>query len=385
VFIEGTTRHLSDESGRTRGFLKIGQDVTRRREAEAALRESEERYRLAAEAAGLGHWELIAETGKLLGDDAWRGHHDVSPNSQLDLEGYLEAIHPDDREALRRQVARALEEDDGYEAEYRVVLPDGSPRWILSRGRFVSGDGSAPERLVGVTLDVTDARELERERERLRARELTALAEAAERERISRELHDRVAHSLGVAHQSLELHAALAEGDPSRAEEKLQLARETTRRALDQTRSLAAELKRLQEEELEDGLPAAFEALAQTSVPDGVDVDLTFSGDGSAIPKHVGVQVYLVMREALRNAVRHSGCARLRIRLEVGNGQVFGRVEDDGSGFDPEAVGTTSPSWGVGLRSMAERAEMLGGELRVASRPGAGTRVEVRVPLDRRP
>jgi PAS domain S-box-containing protein len=384
VFIEGTTRHLSDESGQTRGFLKIGQDVTRRREAEAALRESEERYRLAAEAAGLGHWELIAETGKLLGDDAWRGHHGVSPDSQLDFEGHMRAIHPDDREELRRRVARALEEDDGHEAEYRVVLPDGSPRWILSRGRFVSGDGSAPERLVGVTLDVTDARELERERERLRARELTALAEAAERERISRELHDRVAHSLGVAHQSLELHAALAEGDPSRAEEKLQLARETTRRALDQTRSLAAELKRLQEEELEDGLPAAFEALAQTSVPDGVDVDLDLSGDGSAIPKHVGVQIYLVMREALRNAVRHSGCARLRIRLEVGNGQVFGRVEDDGSGFDPEAVGKASPSWGVGLRSMAERAEMLGGELRVASRPGAGTSVEVRIPLDGR-
>ena len=139
-------------------------------------------------------------------------------------------------------------------------------------------------------------------------------------------------------------------------------------------------LKRLQAGELEDGLPAAFEALAQTSVPDGVDVDLTFSGDGSAIPKHVGVQVYLVMREALRNAVRHSGCARLRVRLEVGNGEIFGHVEDDGSGVDPEAVGTASPSWGVGLRSMAERAEMLGGELRVASRPGAGTRVEVRVP-----
>jgi two-component sensor histidine kinase len=70
--------------------------------------------------------------------------------------------------------------------------------------------------------------------------------------------------------------------------------------------------------------------------------------------------------------------------LEVGNGQVFGRVVDDGSGFDPEAVGKASPSWGMGLRSMAERAEMLGGELRVASRPGAGTRMEVRIPLDGR-
>ena len=59
-------------------------------------------------------------------------------------------------------------------------------------------------------------------------------------------------------------------------------------------------------------------------------------------------------------------------------------MEDDGEGFDPEAVGKAIPSWGVGLRSMAERAQMLGGELRVASRPGAGTRVEVRIPLDGR-
>ena len=87
------------------------------------------------------------------------------------------------------------------------------------------------------------------------------------------------------------------------------------------------------------------------------------------------------MREAIRNAVRHSGCARIGITLEVGDEEVLGRVEDDGSGFDPEALGKASPSWGVGLRSMVERAELLGGELVVASRPESGTRVEVRVPL----
>jgi signal transduction histidine kinase len=61
-------------------------------------------------------------------------------------------------------------------------------------------------------------------------------------------------------------------------------------------------------------------------------------------------------------------------------------VEDDGEGFDVEAVARATPSWGVGLRSMRERAEMLGGTLRVDSEPGEGTRLEIRVPLDgRRP
>jgi signal transduction histidine kinase len=292
-----------------------------------------------------------------------------------------EAVHPDDHEAIRHGIACALEERDGYGAEYRVSLPNSSTRWILSRGRFVrSEDG--PELLVGVSLDVTEGRKLEREKERARARALIALAEAAERERISRELHDRVAHGMGVAHQSLELHAALAESAPSCAAEKLEVARETTRRALDQTRALSAELKRMQEEEFKEGVGAALGTLIESYVPDDVEVELSLSGDESTIPNPVGVQAYLAMREAVRNAVRHSGCSRIGITVEVSDGEIHGLVEDDGDGFDPVAVENATPSWGVGLRSMRERAEMLGGTVHVDSEPGAGTRVELGVPLD---
>jgi signal transduction histidine kinase len=88
------------------------------------------------------------------------------------------------------------------------------------------------------------------------------------------------------------------------------------------------------------------------------------------------------MREAIKNSVRHSGCSRIRITLRVSDGEVYGLIEDDGGGFDPGAVGKSTPSRGVGLRSMRERAEILSGSLLVDSRPGAGTRVELRVPLD---
>jgi signal transduction histidine kinase len=128
-----------------------------------------------------------------------------------------------------------------------------------------------------------------------------------------------------------------------------------------------------------------LEALLETSVPYGVSADLSFFGDESLIPKAVGEQVYLVMREAVRNAVRHSGCERIGISLRAEEDEVVGVVEDDGEGFDPEASGKASPSSGVGLLSMRERVEIMGGELRVSSRPGAGTSVEVRAPLDRRP
>ena len=63
-------------------------------------------------------------------------------------------------------------------------------------------------------------------------------------------------------------------------------------------------------------------------------------------------------------------------------GVVYGKEEDDGEGFDPEAVEKATPSWGVGLRSMRERAEMLGGTLRVDAKPGKGTRAQIRVPFE---
>jgi signal transduction histidine kinase len=73
------------------------------------------------------------------------------------------------------------------------------------------------------------------------------------------------------------------------------------------------------------------------------------------------------------------------VTLDARDGEVVGSVQDDGAGFDPEAVGEATPSWRVGLVSMRERAEMLGGSFRIDSEAGEGARVEVRVPLDGRP
>ncbi len=88
-----------------------------------------------------------------------------------------------------------------------------------------------------------------------------------------------------------------------------------------------------------------------------------------------------MMREALTNAVRHSGSEHVRVKLEIRGPELVGAVEDDGGGFDPAVAGWAGPSRGVGLRSMRERVEILGGSLRVDSAPGAGTKVELRAPI----
>ena len=206
-------------------------------------------------------------------------------------------------------------------------------------------------------------------------------AETAEWRRISRELHDRVVHSMGVAHQSLQLHRALAESASERAREWLTVAEETTKSALDQTRNLATELRRSVVEKTENGVAAALRILLETSVPDGVDAELSFSGDESLVPRDAGVQFYLVMREAIKNALKHSGCQGVQASLEVHPGELVGTVTDNGDGFDSETASGDGHRAGIGLRSMRERAEMVGGELNLTSIPGDGATLEIRVPL----
>ena len=355
-------------------------ETQERARAEEALGKSEERHRTLVENVG-GHAIFMLDPDGIITE--WtEGARRVKGYEAEEVVGRHFSMFCTPEDVAAGEPERLLDEaarEGRAEREAWRVHKDGGRIWaneVVTAVRDAEGD------LVGFTKisrDLTERRALEQESERLRTIELTALAEASERERISRELHDRVAHHMGVAHQSLELYAALRDTNPERAAERLDLARRTTRIAFDQTRALSAELKRMQEEELEGGLEAAFLKLSESYVPDGVVMDVSLSGEESKIPNRVGSQVYLAMREAVRNAVRHSGCSRIRVKLGVGDGELRGLVEDDGEGFDPETVDETTPSWGVGLRSMRERAEMLGGSLWVDSEPGAGTKVEMRV------
>lgn len=197
-----------------------------------------------------------------------------------------------------------------------------------------------------------------------------------ERQRFSRELHDRVAHSMALVNQNLELFGALRRTEPERAEENLSRAMQAAREAMDTTRGFSQELRR---SDPGAGLEVALENLLRSSLPPGTGFEADFAGDESLLPDALRDELYLTLREGIRNAVVHSGTDSIRVEVRVSEEEVLASVEDRGLGFSQEPQ-----TEGVGLHSMRERVALLRGTLDVSSAPERGTKISVRVPLNRR-
>jgi nitrate/nitrite-specific signal transduction histidine kinase len=197
-----------------------------------------------------------------------------------------------------------------------------------------------------------------------------------ERHRLARELHDSVSQALF----SIELHAkaiaTYARRDPQQTETHLQQLRQIAHDARQEMRSLIFDLR---PSTLDDGgLVAALRGqVDRLRALGGLQVELEISGD-RRLPAAAERDLYRIFQEALHNVVKHASARRVDVSLDFGPQQARLRVADDGKGFDPQALAANGR--GFGLLGMRERAEALGGCLEIASQPGHGTEVVVKIP-----
>lgn len=208
-----------------------------------------------------------------------------------------------------------------------------------------------------------------------RSRELAVLKE---RNRLARELHDSVTQSIF----SMDLHARaistyLHKQDLERAEVQVQQLRQVTHDTLQEMRSLIFDLRPAS---LEDtGLvPALHQQVERLRRPDGPELVLQAT-DERRLSGEVEQGLFRIAQEALRNAVKHGGAQRIEVVLTMEPKRITLCVTDDGRGFDPASPPADRRAFG--LIGMNERAELLGGSFQIVSQPGAGTRVEVHVPI----
>jgi formate hydrogenlyase transcriptional activator len=127
-----------------------------RKRADEALRESQERMTLASEAAALGIWGWNIARNQVWGSERWLHLFGFASGEEISFEEVIQRLHPDDRETVEREVRDALVNGRNYVDEFRVVLPDGTQRWIASRGRAYPDANGTPARMLGTAADITE-------------------------------------------------------------------------------------------------------------------------------------------------------------------------------------------------------------------------------------
>ena len=200
-------------------------------------------------------------------------------------------------------------------------------------------------------------------------------AQEAERSRIARELHDDISQRIAVLTMDLQLLTGFGAQWDAEAEK---LAREALERAdgiMDSLRDLSRRLHPAMLRVM--GLVGALHTLQRELSRPGMSIVFSHEGVPPILPHELTLGVFRVVQEALQNAVQHSGARNVSVRVQRDQGALTVTVADDGSGFDVDAA----RGRGLGLVSMSERLETIGGVLTIRSRPNEGTRLEISVPL----
>ncbi|HEX2893403.1 MAG TPA: sensor histidine kinase [Marmoricola sp.] len=217
-----------------------------------------------------------------------------------------------------------------------------------------------------------DEVELRREDDLRRAAE-------AERTRIARELHDVVAHSVGVMVVQAGAAERVLERDPESAVAALHAVQTTGRQAIAEMARLVSMLREGGEEiglAPQPGLDD-LAALVEDARRAGLPVDLRIEGSTQPVPPALGLTVYRIVQEALTNVRKHAGAARATVLLDYRRGALVAEISDTGDGTSLRGPGT-----GHGLIGMRERVAMYGGTLDVGASAGGGFSVRARLPIE---
>ncbi len=355
-------------------------DDSKRRQAEAALRESEHRWKFAIESAGDGLWDWDVRTGAVFYSGRWKAmlgfeEHEISGR----FDEWEKRIHPQDWAQVMADLRAHL---DGatplYFSEHRIRTKDGFWKWILDRGVVVSRDPEGkPLRMIGTHSDVT-ARRLVAEKLKSLPRRLLEVQEA-ERRHLARELHDQVGQALTAVQFNLQAsQRLLTDADAAaRLAESLRI----LERVQVQVQSLSLELRPSLLDDL--GLESALRGyLQQQAERAGLHVKFQPTLRQPRLDPTVETACFRVVQEAVTNVVRHARARSLTVSLRDDADALHLVVTDDGAGFDPGTVRqSASPGVGLGFVGMEERVEQVGGWIRIDSKPGRGTTVHARFPL----
>jgi PAS domain S-box-containing protein len=380
--VEVSARLISIDS---EGFVHvIVRDLTELKQAEAALRESEERYREIVETAEEGIWEIDDEERVVFVN---RKMAEMLGYTRQEMIGkpLYSFMQESEHQAARESVARRRQGlREQFLARYR--RRDGTDLWAIAKGSPLFDRNGRYRGAFAMMTDVTSRKgaedEIRRVNSQLRRLSLRLLhSQDEERRRIARELHDSTAQALAALAMNLDRIQRTGVNSPQ-FRMLLSDSRELAQRCSQEVRDLSHLLHPPLLEEL--GLPTVLRSYAEGFTRrTGIRVKLDVPPALGRLRPEIETSVFRIVQEALSNVQRHSGSATAFLRVQVGPEQLHLEVADEGTGFPSATLeGPRAPGsrFGLGLLSMTERVQELGGELEVLT-SSAGTKIRVKMPL----
>jgi PAS domain S-box-containing protein len=376
VWRDGTTHWLRSRgryhygaNGEPTRMLGISIDITQSMQADQALRESEQRLRLATQAGRMYAYDWDVTTNVVVRSSEHVKILGLTEPLHFPQQQFVDKIHPDDRSKFLATIAGLTPENPTGEVTYRALAPDGSLVWLKSNGRGLFDTEGRLLRVIGMVADITDLKRAEEAMAGM-TRKLMESQEQ-ERARIGRELHDDINQRLAM----LLLELDQLREHPSEFQSRLQELRKEIDEISSDVQALSHDLHASKLEHL--GVVAGIKSWCR-EFGERQKMEINFKSNApNPIPLETGVCLFRVLQEALHNAVKHSGVKQFEVHIAEHSNQVHLTVSDSGRGFDIEAA---RQGTGLGLTSMRERVRLVNGTIAIDSKPMSGTTIHVRVP-----
>jgi len=386
--LKGTERWMETHAvpfrnadGKIISLLAVTRDISKRKTAEANEKQLTKKLLKGAEIAHFGFidWNLVSNQMNL--SQQANEIFGIKEDHLISATFIKEIVHPDDVKLIHENLALAAKDLGEFNLDHRIVGPDGSIRWVNTRGELYGDETGNPIRFFGTVLDITEQKNAElkiktyNEQLRLLTAHLQGIRED-ERTRIGREIHDELGQQLTAIKMDVSWISKNTTDKKEAIGNKLKNIIELLDGSNQSVRKILNELRPATLDNY--GLPEAMEwHIKQFTASTHIPVEIKISDPDLKLHEEIATNIFRIFQESLTNIMRYAKAKKVLISLNLIDKAITLIIEDDGVGFDTGAL----DNWKTfGILGMRERVRALNGQFEIKSARGKGTKISISLP-----